>query len=292
MSTSSYARPLYAVPDVPHSTRTRFATLLAIWDAARRAFDRALSLPRSAIRWALDLFDRWVENSGSISFLSWLGARARNAASLLRTVGIVPSALAVLSTPRIAAAAERAAKFVGNGMLRVASAAWTGLKSLLARCGNTGKQISESLGRTGTRVASAARTVANHPMMVPVAQALKSTLALVRPISWGFVAHRLLQAVVPIVWLRNVIALLAMPFLADSTLAGKVGNFVSTSSADSDTARTDETSADLLINTIGNGVPENGNVPSDADDGLNRAERRAQQREDAHAKRVQQHPRR
>jgi hypothetical protein len=287
MSTNAYTRPLYAVPNAPPSTKLRFATLLAIWDAARRAFDRAMSLPRSAIRWALDLFDRWVENSGSVSFLSWLSSRVRNAANLLQTVGVVPSALAVLSTPPIAAVACRAARFVGRGMLRVASAAWTGLKSLLARCGNTGKQISESLGRTGTRVASAARTVANHPMMVPVAQALKSTGALVRPISWGLVAYRLLQAVVPIVWLRNVIALLVVPFAADSTLADTIGNFVGTSSAASFAARTDDTSADLLINT-GNGVPANGNLPSDADDGLNRAERRAQQREE----RRTQYPRR
>ena len=288
MSTATYDRTLYAVPDAPPTTKSRFATLLAIGDAARRAFDRALSLPRSAIRWALDLFDRWIESDGSIGVVSWLGSQARNAASLLRTVGIVPSALAVLSTPPIAAAAGRAARFVGKGMLRMASAAWAGLKALLGRCGSTGTRIAAGLGRAGTYVASAARTVASHPMMVPLAQALTATLALVRPISWGLVAHRLLQALVPIVWLRNVIALLVVPFLADSTLAGTIGNFVSTSSANSFAARTDDTSGDLPINAFRNSVPANGNVPSDADDGLNRAERRAQQREE----RRTQYPRR
>ena len=58
MSTATYERPLYAVPNLPASTKARFASLLALRDAAYRAFDKALSLPRSAIRWAIDLFHR------------------------------------------------------------------------------------------------------------------------------------------------------------------------------------------------------------------------------------------
>ena len=132
VSTATYERPLYAVPGVPPGTKSRFASLLALRDAARRAFDRALSLPRSALRWAVDLFHRWVEATGSVGVLSWLGQQARNAAGLFRQVGIVPSALALLSTPPIAAAAARVARFLDNGLHRVASAAWTGLKSLWA----------------------------------------------------------------------------------------------------------------------------------------------------------------
>jgi len=120
VSTATFERPLYAVPSVPPSTKPRFAALLALRDAAYRAFDKALSLPRSAIRWAIDLFHRWVEATGTVDVISWLSARARDAAGLFRTAGIVPSALAVLSTPPIAAAAGRVARFVGRGLLREA----------------------------------------------------------------------------------------------------------------------------------------------------------------------------
>ncbi len=105
----------------------------------------------------------------------------------------MPSVVAVLSAPPVAAAAVHVAKFVGRGILSVAKAAWTGIKSLLGRCGSTGALITESLSRTGTQVADAVRAVAKHPMMQPVVKAVQATLFLVHPVSSGVVAHRLLQ---------------------------------------------------------------------------------------------------
>ena len=291
MSTNAYAPPLRAVPNVPPSTKSRFAALLALREAAQRALDEALSLPRSAIRWAVDLFHRWVEATGSVGVLSWLTAQARNAAGLFRQVGIVPSAVAFLSTPPIADAAACVARFVGHGMRRLASAAWTGLKALLGRCGSTGTQIARGLGQAGTRVANAAHAVADHPMMGRLGKALDATLALVRPVSWALVAHRLLGALVPIVWLRTVFGLLVTPFLIDTSLAGSLWDFVSSKQADADEASPEDSEgnpADRLVNAFGT---PNGHVRSDesGDDEqpLNRASRRAQQREDAHAWRTQ-----
>ncbi|HEY5180056.1 MAG TPA: hypothetical protein VIJ07_09855 [Dermatophilaceae bacterium] len=63
------------------------------------------------------------------------------------------------------------------------SAAWRGIKSLLGRCGSTGTRIVEGLARAGTHVADAATAVGQHPIIVPVAQALKTALALARPSS-------------------------------------------------------------------------------------------------------------
>ena len=291
MSTATYERPLYAVPGVPPKTKSRFASLLALREAAQRAFDRALSLPRSAIRWAIDLFHRWVEATGSVSVLSWLGQQARNAAGLFRQIGIVPSVLALLSTPPIAAAAARVARFLGNGLRRVASTAWTGLKSLLGRCGNTGTQIAEGLGRAGTHIADAAKAISIHPTMGRLAQALHATLAMVRPVSWGLVGHRLLGALVPIAWLRTVLELLITPFLIDTNLAGNLWDFASTAPDSPEQASAEEgesTQADLLVNAFGT---PNGHAPSDesaeGEQPLNRASRRAQQREDAHARHAQ-----
>jgi hypothetical protein len=296
VSTATYARPLYAVPNVPPSTKPRFASLLALRDAAYRAFDKALSLPRSAIRWAIDLFHRWVEATGSVGVISWLSARARDAAGLVRTVGIVPSALALLSAPPVAAAVVRVAKFAGRGIVRVAKAAWTGIKGLLGRCGNTGSQVVEVLSQAGTTAAGAFRTAAQHPVMAPVARALRACAALVRPVSWGFVTHRLLGALVPVVWLRAVVEFLVMPFLVDSSLAGNVRDSVWTPSTDQ--ADSDVTSDGLLIDVLATPIPKstNGSAsgPDQLDDEeppLNRASRRAQQRDDAQARRPQ-HPRR
>jgi hypothetical protein len=216
--------------------------------------------------------------------------------------------LAVLSAPSVAAAAVRVAKLAGRSIVRIAKAAWTGIKGLLGRCGSTGKQITESLSRTGTVIANAVKVVVGHPMMAPVVHALKATLALVRPVSQGFVANRLLAALVPVLWLRAVIGFMFIPFLVDSNVVGTVWDWATTRPANADqsggTEGTDD--GDLLINTFaipmpGRTVPSDGAEQTDAvdqdDEGLseeepsfNRASRRAQQREDAHAWRMQ-HPR-
>jgi hypothetical protein len=314
VSTADFDRPIYAVPDI-HLTpaKARFAALLVMRDAAYRAFDRAMAVPRSAIRWAIGLFHRWVEVTGSAGVLSWLGGQARNSASLIREAGIVPSLLAVLSTPPIPAAAAQAARFVGKGIVRVAKATWTGIKSVLNRCGSTGSQIVQSLTHMGAQVSCAGKAVANHPMMQPVIHGLRATLALVRPVSHGFVANRLLAALVPVLWLRAMMAFLVMPFLVDSTVLGTVWEWASTptdSDPSNDTQGADDAQGDLLISTLGNAIPmpgrevpsdveqpdaEDADVveqvneePADEDQHLNRAERRAQQRDDKR----NQHPRR
>lgn len=210
--------------------------------------------------------------------------------------GAGPSALALLSTPPIAAAAVRVAKFVGRGLLRVGSAAWTGLKGILGLCGNTGTQVVEVLSQAGATVAGAFRAAAQHPVMAPVTRALRACAALVRPVSWGFVTHRLLGALVPILWVRAVVELLVMPFLVDSTLAGNVRDSVWTPCTDQ--ADSDVTSDGLLIDVLATPMPKSTNGSAagadqfdDEEPPLNRASRRAQQREEAQARRPQ-HPRR
>ncbi len=187
----------------------------------------------------------------------------------------------------------------------MASAAWSGVKSALGLLGSTGTQIQASLSNTGSQVATAVRSVTKHPMMAPVVKAVRATVALVRPVSRGLVAHRLLGALVPVLWLRTVIGLLLAPFLIDSDLVVSVREWVSTATASDPTAvhedeGTDNAQGDLLADTLSadQPIPSKANVPTDdveqdAEDEefLNRAERRAHQREDAHAKRMQR-PRR
>ena len=137
------------------------------------------------------------------------------------------------------------------------------------------------------------------------------------PVSSGFVTHRLLQALIPMVWFRLVFEFLFMPFLVDFNLVGNVWDWVSTPTGscptNTDAGGTDDAQGDLVISTSGNAIPMPGkevpgdveqpdadaaevveqvnDEPADEYQHFNRASRRAQQREDAHARRMQR-PRR
>jgi hypothetical protein len=297
VSSHAYERPMHAVPDIPLTpTQFRFTTLLLMRATAQRAFDKAMAVPRSTIRWAIGLFHRWVEATGSAGVLSWLGGQARNAASLIREAGIVPAVVAVLSAPPVAAAAVQVAKFAGRGIVRAAKAAWTGIKSLLGYCGTTGAQVVQALSTAGIKITEAVKAVVKHPLMAPVVHVLKAAVALVRPVSQGFVANRLLAALVPVMWLRAIIGFLFTPFLVDFNLAGNVWDWATTQPSDPTTADntqgTDDAEGDLVIKTFGAtaGTVFSGGEQADvAEDDpeqdeeepfLNRAERRAKQRED------------
>jgi hypothetical protein len=298
VSTTTYDISIPTVPDIPPSAKARFAALLFMRDAANRAFDRALALPRSATGWVVSLFHRWVEATGTAGAFLWLGEQARDATSILRQAGIVPSVVAMLSTPPVPNAALRAAKFVGRGIARIAIAAWAGLKGSLGRS-STGKRIEGSLSHTGTQIGDAVSSLAGDPMMQPVVHGLKATLSLVRPVSQGLVAHRLLAALVPVFWLRLVFELVLMPLVVDPALVGQVRE-ATQQTTDSEQQSTDDTAGNQgqsLIDTLGAIPSSNGSSPRESAEQsggaevatgeeepfLNRASRRAKQREDAHA---------
>src|SRR5450759_1802454 len=101
---------------------------------------------------------------------------------------------------------------------------------------------------------------------------------------------------IPVLWLRAVIGLFLAPFLIDANLVGSVRKWVSTPTesdptGSDETDGTDDAQGDLLISTFGTAIPKlSRKVPSEAaeqNQHLNRASRRAQQREDAHAWRMQ-----
>jgi hypothetical protein len=305
MSSATYDTPIPAGPDIPPGNKARFAALLFMRDAANQAFDKATALPRSAAGWVVSLLHRWVEATGSAGAFLRLGEQARDATSLLRQVGIMPSVVAVLSTPPVPHAALRVAQFLGRGIAYIARAAWAAIKGSLGRCGITGTQIAGSLSHTGTQIGDASSSLARHPMTTPIVHALRATLTLVRPVSQGLVAHRLLAALVPILWMRLVFELVLMPLVVEPTLVGQVGEWATNQRKDSEQESTDDkrgNQGQLLIDTVGIAMPaSNGSVPGQSaeqsgsteettdEEGpfLNRTSRRAKQREDAHARRTQ-----
>ena len=202
----------------------------------------------------------------------------------------------------MAATVSRLARFVGNGLLRVARSSWAVVKDLLTRSGTTGEQIAEGLEVLGAMVADSIRAAVQHPLMVIVLHALRATLAQVRLVSQSIAVTRLLGVMIPIVWLRAVIGLLMLPFVFDPTLAEQIRDLFKTPPTTPDPTGngSNATHDGLLIDafrpevSIDAPTPFNGSGPGDDattedDQRLNRAARRAQQREDAQAKRTQ-HP--
>jgi hypothetical protein len=179
------------------------------------------------------LFQRWVDATANVGVFTWLGQQAMNAAGLIRAAGARPGRRRGPAHPTGSRGCGpcgpvRRQRPAPGGLLRVDRPQGR----LLARCGTTGKRISQGLAHAGAKVAGTVRAAVQHPIMEPIAQAMRATLALVRPLSQGFVAHRLLGALVPIMWLRTAIELLLIPLPVDTNLVGFVGDLVSTPPAE------------------------------------------------------------
>lgn len=221
MSTATYDRPLYAAP-APPEQKARFAYLIAARRRVHRAFDAVLALPRAAAGWALRHLRPLLGTEPGHRLLGWASARLRSAAALVQGVGLVPLAASVLSTPPVWRGTVRLARTVGSALAAAGRGLWARTRSLLGRCGTTGARITQALTRAGTALASAARAALRHPAAQPITQAVTGLAGLVRPLSQGVVAHRLLGLRVPATWLRVALELLALPLVLAPDLPGQV----------------------------------------------------------------------
>ena len=106
MSTATYDTPLRVVPDLPEIKEkfARAAYLRELRGAAYTAFYKTMSLPRSIVRWGLAQIHRLVEATGGGGVLAWFSKQASNVVGLVRQAGVVPTVVAVLSAPPVAAA--------------------------------------------------------------------------------------------------------------------------------------------------------------------------------------------
>ena len=212
MSTATYDRSLYAVPNPPDQ-QARMGLLLTLRRRARQALDTLLALPRGAAGWALRHVRTLLDGVGEHRLLRWASARLRTAAGMVRDVGIVPVAAAVLSAPPVWRATLRLAKAAGSALTTFGRGLWARVKGLLGHGGTTGARVSQALSQAGAALAGAARAVLAHPASQPVLQTVQSLSGLVRPVSQSVVTHRLLGLMVPAVWLRVTLELIALPLL-------------------------------------------------------------------------------
>ncbi|MGO4341542.1 hypothetical protein [Pedococcus sp. 2YAF34] len=293
MSTATYDRPLYAVP--PPATKARFAFLLALRRRAEQALDTLLALPRSAAGWALRHVRALLDAASDHSVLAWIGARISDTAHVVRGIGLVPIAAALLSTPPVWSATTRLVRAASAALHGFGRGLWARTKTLLGRGGTLGADASRALSTAGTWARHTVHTVATHPAIQPVTQVVKSLAGLVRPVSHSVVVHRLVGLLVPSLWVRVALELLALPLLLVPALPGQVRAGLRPTPSSAPTP--------VPVQAPGAAGAANGEATQQAptapetDDAtlvatpvaaepLNRAERRAQQQEQARAKRA------
>ena len=113
MSTAALPdRPLHAVP--PPTTTDRFALLLRIRRAARRALDLALTVPRAAAGWVIRQARTLLAGASANGLLTGAGSLLRSALGVVRAVGVIPVTATLLSSPPVWRATVRAAGAVGH----------------------------------------------------------------------------------------------------------------------------------------------------------------------------------
>jgi hypothetical protein len=296
MSTAPIDRGLYAVPAPPQ--QERFALLLRLKRTARRALDTVLALPRGAGGWVLRQARTALSMLGSNPVLARLGARLSSLGELIRSVGPIPAAAAVLSIPAVWRGTLRTARFIGSKVAAGASALWQQTRSLLGKLGPTGARIASGPDNAGTVMRRFLVGVAVHPVTQTIIRGVTSLAGLVRPLSQSVVVHRLLGMLVGASWLRWVIELVALPLViaprlvVDLSAGPRPASRLATSAAH--TARHPAPASEAPVdNLTGDGQEsENLVVPGVSDDWAavleprNRAERRAQQQTQTHAKRA------
>lgn len=294
MSTATYDRPLRAVP-APPDQRERFALLLAIRRRAEQTLNALLALPRGAAGWALRHL-RALTNAASEHrvLLGWVGARLRGAVTLARAVGVVPLVAAVLSTPPIWRASQRLASTAGSALAAAGRYLWTRVQQLLSRCGTTGQRIEQAVAvaQAGSAVSRAACAVAMHPAAPAVTHAGKALLRLVRPVTQSVVAHRLLR-LIPMHSIRLALELIFLPLVfALGLLPEQAGprtirrTSMPTRPLKDEQPATEATEPTVTLDELQAERSESGVAWEPVEVPRNRAERRAQQQEQARAKRA------
>ncbi|MDC5696454.1 hypothetical protein OO014_04230 [Intrasporangium calvum] len=289
MSTATMDGRLYAVPDP--TTKERLGILLRLRRGARRALDTALALPRAAAGWVLRHARTVLSAFANNPTLARLSARLRGLGSLIRTAGPGTVTAAVLSVPAVWRAATRAVCWIGAKLTAGASALWQWTRGTLARFGPTGVRIANSLGEAGSAVGGFVTRVATHPISQALARTVRSVARLVRPVSQSLVVHRLAAVFVAAPWLRGLLEVLVLPFVIAPGLTAHVGRHLRSvpenpSGSAPNAAATSSGTPRAASTTAAEAVPTEADAWDELLTPRNRAERRAQQQAQAHAKRT------
>ncbi|MFW5472293.1 hypothetical protein ACOCJ5_03195 [Knoellia sp. CPCC 206450] len=290
MSTATYDRtPLYAVP-APSDQKAQYGLLLSLRRRARQALDTLLTLPRGAAGWVLRHARTLLDEVSEHRTLGWAASRLQDASRFLRALGIAPLAAAVLSTPPVRRTAARWGRAIGATIATLGRNVWARTHRLLAQGGTIGIRLSAAFTNAASMVASAVHAVTSHPAVRQLMQALSGLSGTIQPLSHTVVVHRVIGLLVPTMWLRVALELLALPVVL---APGMPSAFRRSAAVPVATARTplqeaswEEQAFDVAAACAGS----NSNGPTGGEHEIdleprNRAERRAQQQEQARARR-------
>ncbi len=291
MSTATYDRPpLYAVP-TPAEQQAQFGLLLTIRRRARQALDTLLALPRGAAGWVLRQLRTLLDGVGEHRLLDQAADLLRSGARLVRGVGVIPIAAAVLSTPPVWRTAVRWARAAGTALAGFGRGLWARAKGLLTRSGTTGARIAQALSRAGTTVVTAARAVASHPVVQQVIRGSTRSgrtgpARSARP--WSCTACSACSS--RPLWIRVALEALAMPLVIAVGMPG--GGPLRRESRPATAPVAPHGEPAMPTAEGADPAPADADVDGpwtraeeDAAEPLNRAERRAQQQEQARARR-------
>ncbi|GAA1885690.1 hypothetical protein GCM10009814_14520 [Lapillicoccus jejuensis] len=308
---------LYAVP--PPTGRTdprnakegldqlsRMGWLLRARQAARRAFDLALALPRGAAQWAL----RHVQSASgmfrSIDLPGLAGGALRAAKVLGEQVGAVPLGLTIVTAPpvqRLLAHGVRTGLRWAGALLR---RTWAATSAAIARTGSPGRALLNTLDRWTSQARTVASRVAAHPAVPTVVATVRRALGAVAPLVRMVSLHRLLATLIPTRWARALVETAVMPvlvtavvpatLLAPMTARGKGTTMAcdlgsqdlageGVSHVEDESLRAGEPIERADVMTVDTDRADEGLWPASAQP-TNRAERRAMQREQARARRA------
>ena len=286
-------RPGRSTPSRPHPSRNGSRSCCACEEPPGKPSTPLLALPRGAAGWVLRQARTVLSALGSNPVLERLGARLSSLGDLIRSVGPIPAAAAVLSIPAVWRATVRVGRFLGSKIAAGASALWQQTRSLLGKLGPTGTRIATGLANAGTVVRRLVIGVAAHPVTQTIVRGVASVAGLVRPVSQSVVVHRLLGRLVGASWLRWALELLALPLvIAPGLVVDVSAGLRRPRPVPLTSARPGHVGEAASVATAETTVAADPVEPTEADDWAasfeprNRAERRAQQQAQTHAKRA------
>jgi hypothetical protein len=298
MNTATVDRGLYAV-DSPTTTQERLGLLLRLRRAGRQALDLLLALPRGAAGWVIRHTHGLLHVLGQHPTLARLGARIGDLAGLVRTAGPVATVTAIISVPALWRAALRGARYLSSRAAAGAQTVWRWTSTLLRKAGPTGARVATGLSSAGHTASAILATLATHPVTRAAGRGIAALARLARPISQSLVAHRLLAQLVTPAWLRVALETLTLPLIVAPGLGGTLTRHLRPVTA----PRVHTSGARICLPDNETGPVQQDTSSRSTDDGStgqdgttdevaallepqNRAERRAQQQAQVHAKRA------
>lgn len=222
MSTPLY-EPLRVAPPVTNN-HVRMAWALRAREAARKALDAALAVPRRAA----DYVTRAVRALRLAGAVSWLRRALGRAARPLTAIssrlgrpGLVAGAVAAVTSPTGRSLLGTVVRLASKGLSWTARTAYSGLDRVLRCFGRTGNAAADKLFTSVVSLSGKAAAVTAPAVhrMARLSDPETPQARVVSALCRSYLLHRLLKGFVGNVWLRLLVEAVLIPAVVDSRIA-------------------------------------------------------------------------